>query len=68
MSLSARQWLVLQVLVTAAFLVVLLIGLAGFSFRLLGLPWVVWNFTLPGVALLIDGRRRLANAREQNEA
>jgi hypothetical protein len=67
-SLTARQWLVLQVLVMVVLVVVMLVGLAGFSFRLLGLPWVVWNFTLPGVALLIDGRRRQANAREQREA
>jgi hypothetical protein len=64
-NLTASHWLVLQIVVTAAFVIVLSVGLAGFSFRLLGLPWAVWNFTLPGAVFLIDGQRRSARVREQ---
>lgn len=68
MSLTARHWLILQVLAMVAWFVVLLLGLTDVPFRFLGLPYVTWLFATNGLALLTGILRQRAINRERGEA
>lgn len=57
MKFTQRDWTVIEAVVTVALVLLLAVGLYGFEFRWLGMPFIGWLLCLSAIAVLIDRAR-----------